>query len=286
MNILITGAGGQLAWELQRSAPADCHLHCLTSRELDISNARTVEQCVSELKPDAVINAAAYTAVDRAESDAEAAMAVNQGGVANLAQACARSGTYLLHISTDFVFDGRGNKPYRPTDKPNPISVYGSSKLAGERELAANMEADWCVIRTSWVYSAHGKNFVKSMLQLMKDRPTLNVVSDQIGTPTWAAGLATVCWEAVANRLEGTYHWSDAGVASWYDFASAIQMMALEKGLLQSEIPIAPIRTTEYPTPAARPVFSVLDKSETLAVLPSLSLFHWQVQLSRMLDEL
>lgn len=285
MKILITGAGGQLAWELQRSAPQDYETLCLSSRELDITDVAAVDRWMDQFKPQAVINAAAYTAVDRAESEGEQAVSVNATAVGHLARACARHGSYMVQISTDFVFDGRANRPYRPIDKPNPLSVYGSSKLAGERELAANLDTGWCVIRTSWVYSAHGNNFVKTMLRLMQEKPVLNVVSDQIGTPTWAAGLAQVCWEAVAAGLQGTYHWSDAGVASWYDLAAVTQMQALEKGLLQSPIPINPIRTADYPTPAVRPVFSVLDKADILKALP-LTSNHWQLQLSRMLDQL
>lgn len=286
MKILITGAGGQLGWELQRSAPAGCILTCCSSTELDITDAQAIERSLEANTPDAVINAAAYTAVDKAEADADAAMAVNQTGVRNLARASALHGNYLLHISTDFVFDGLANQPYVPSDSTHPLNVYGVTKLAGEHEITAAMPRNWGIIRTGWVYSSHGNNFVKTMLRLMRERPELKVVSDQLGTPTWAAGLASACWACIDGRLEGKYHWSDAGVASWYDFALAIRTLALEKGLLADCIPVAPIATADYPTAARRPVYSVLDKKQLLAAAPTLRLEHWQLQLSSMLDEL
>ncbi len=286
MKILITGAGGQLAWELERSAPATHPLTCLPRSQLDISDPAAVAQCFAQLQPDAVINAAAYTAVDKAESHRDLAAAVNAKGVGYLAQASMLHGSYLLHISTDFVFDGRSHQPYGPADKVNPLGVYGESKLAGERELAAAMGSHWGLVRTSWVYSSHGANFVKSMLRMMHEKSELRVVSDQIGTPTWASGLARVCWSMIEAKLEGKFHWSDADVASWYDFAVAIQWLALDKELLQHAIPIIPIRTSDYPTAASRPAYSVLDKSDLLEALPALRLRHWLPQLSDMLDEL
>jgi len=286
MKILITGAGGQLAWELERSAPPDHQVTCLLRSQLDISDPTAVAQCFAQLRPDAVINAAAYTAVDKAESHRDIAFAINARGVGYLAQASEVHGNYLLHISTDFVFDGRSHQPYSPADKVNPLGVYGESKLAGERELAATMRSGWGLVRTSWVYSSHGANFVKTMLGMMREKPELRIVSDQIGTPTWAASLARTCWRMLDAKLEGKYHWSDAGVASWYDFAIAIQWLAREKGLLRDAIPITPIRTSDYPTAALRPAYSVLDKSDLLEALPSLQVRHWLLQLSDMLDEL
>lgn len=286
MKVLVTGAGGQLAWELEQSTPADCDVTCCGRSELDITDAAAVQQTLRAQTPEVVINAAAYTGVDKAESEQTAAYAVNAEGVAHLAQACAETGAYLLHISTDFVFDGAANQPYSPETKPAPLGAYGASKLAGEAELVRQMASSWCIIRTGWVYSAHGSNFVKSMLRLMKEKPELGIVCDQLGTPTWAAGLASVCWAAARARLGGTYHWSDAGTASWYDFAVLIQRLALEKGLLQKEIPIKPIRTADYPTPARRPAYSVLDKSPLLTALPEVEQRHWVNQLSSMLDQL
>ena len=286
MKILITGAGGQLAWELRRSAPAGYDIICLSRSQLDITDAQALQHCFIQTQPAAVINAAAYTAVDKAESEVDIAMDINGKGAGLLAHMCANYDSYLLHISTDFVFDGHANQPYLPTDNPNPLGVYGASKLAGEHAVASNMDHNWSILRTSWVYSVMGSNFVKTMLRLMREKDALNVVSDQIGTPTSAASLAHVCWKIIESKLAGIFHWSDAGVASWYDFACNIQTLGLQKGLLHRAIPIAPIRTVEYPTPAARPAFSVLDKSSLLAELPSLPVEHWQLPLSRMLDEL
>ncbi len=286
MKLMITGGGGQLAWELERSAPANAEVTCLARADLDITDRDAVLAKFAELKPHTVINAAAYTAVDKAESESERAMAVNGQAVGYLAEACSTHKSYLLQLSTDFVFDGRSNQPYAPADKVNPLNVYGATKLAGERALAKHMQGNWCVLRTSWVHSAHGGNFVKTMLRLMTEKPALTIVSDQIGTPTWAAGLAEVCWQMAEHRVEGKFHWSDSGVASWYDFAIAIQLLGLQKGLLNSAIPIIPVRTTQYPTAAQRPPFSVLDKSQLLDALPTLKPKHWLLQLSRMLDEL
>jgi len=283
-KVLITGAGGQLAWELQKCCPATVEAICLARSELDIANADDVTAALSQHKPDGIINAAAYTAVDKAESDSARAYAVNQTGVANLARAAGEN-VYLLHISTDFVFPGTSARAYRSDDACAPLGVYGKSKHAGERDLMALKPKGSALIRTAWVYSAQGNNFVKTLLRLMREKPGLGVVVDQIGTPTWAEGLAKCCWAALNSKLEGTYHWSDAGVASWYDFAVAIQEEAVAMGLLENAIPVAAIASEAYPTPAPRPAFSVLDKSEILAKLPDLQNVHWRVQLRSMLNE-
>ncbi len=283
MKVLITGAG-QLAWELQRSCPPGITLHALDRQALDISDADAVAAVMQRIQPDAVINAAAYTAVDKAENECDHAMAVNALGPQYLAEQCQALGAYFLHVSTDFVFNGEASRPYT-TDAPiQPLGVYGESKAAGEQAIAQAMTHNWAVVRTAWVYSSHGNNFVRTMLRLMKEKPALGVVGDQVGTPTWAKGLAERCWAAVQQRIEGTYHWTDAGVASWYDFAVAIQRAGLELGLLDAEIPIDSIPSDAYPTPAKRPAYSVLDKSrmiEALGVKPT----HWQTQLQLMMKE-
>ena len=283
MKVLITGAG-QLAWELQRSCPTGITLHALDRQALDISDADAVAAVMQRIQPDAVINAAAYTAVDKAENERDHAMAVNALGPQYLAEQCQALGAYFLHVSTDFVFNGEASRPYT-TDAPiQPLGVYGESKAAGEQAIAQAMTHHWAVVRTAWVYSSHGNNFVRTMLRLMKEKPALGVVGDQVGTPTWAKGLAERCWAAVQQRIEGTYHWTDAGVASWYDFAVAIQRAGLELGLLDAEIPIDSIPSDAYPTPAKRPAYSVLDKSrmiEALGVKPT----HWQAQLQLMMKE-
>lgn len=259
MRALITGKNGQVGWELQRTVPHGVEVHAFDSKELDITNARAVDDRVATVKPDVIINCAAYTAVDKAETERERAFAVNADGARNVARAAAQHGARLIHISTDFVFDGRKSTPYLPDDEPNPLSVYGASKLAGERFVQQETGVNALIIRTAWVYSAHGNNFVKTMLRLMNEKPQLGVVYDQIGSPTWAKSLAETLWKATAvPDLKGTHHWTNAGVASWYDFAMAIQEEALRLGILKKEISIRPIRTNSYPTPAIRPAYSVM----------------------------
>lgn len=286
MKVLITGKGGQLAWELEKLAPETYEVISVGRVELDITNEKLVNIFITENKPDLVINAAAYTAVDKAEEDVETAYAVNELGVKYVAQACKKIGARILHISTDFVFDGESTSPYQTDAKPNPINVYGASKLAGDIALNEILPETSVILRTAWVYSVNGNNFVKSMLRLMQEKQQLGIIYDQVGTPTWAKGLAKWLW-LIADKPEvnGTYHWTDAGVASWYDFAVAIQELGLEKGLLDKSIPVLPIPTSAYPTPAKRPAFSIIDKSSAEAV-SGLNTAHWRKQLSAMIDEL
>lgn len=285
MKALIVGAGGQAGRELRRAAPAAVELHCLDRQALDITDAAAVARTVAAVRPDLLINGAAYTAVDRAESEREAAFAVNAHGAGNLAKAASQAGARLLHLSTDFVFDGARSSPYHPDDPPNPLGVYGASKLAGELAVREHQPAA-LIVRTGWLYAAHGHNFVRTILRLLGEREELRVVADQVGTPTWAASLAAALWAAAARpELRGLYHFSDAGVASWYDFAVAIQEEGLALGLLTRAIPITPIATTDYPTPARRPPYSVLDKGDAWRDF-GLAGQHWRVGLRRMLKEL
>jgi len=286
MKVLITGKGGQLAWELEQLAPEKFEVISVGIDELDITNERLVADFIAQMKPDLVINAAAYTAVDQAEKETELAYAVNELGIKYLAQACKKIGARILHISTDFIFDGESARPYQTDAKPNPLNVYGASKLAGDIALNEILPEASVIVRTAWVYSVHGNNFVKSMLRLMQEKPQLGIIYDQVGTPTWAKGLAQWLW-LIADKPEvtGTYHWTDAGVASWYDFAVAIQELGIEKGLLNKTIPILPISTSAYPTPAKRPAFSVIDKSNAEEV-SGLNTVHWRKQLSSMMDSL
>lgn len=286
MKVLITGKNGQLGYELRASVPEGVELFAFDSKELNIADGATVSKVVNEIKPNVIINAAAYTAVDKAESDQASAYGVNEIGAKNLAQAAKKIDARLVHISTDFVFDATKNTWYMPEDKTNPLGVYGASKLAGEQAVLAEDPEQSTIIRTSWVYSANGNNFVKTMLKLMNEREELSVVADQIGTPTWAKGLAQVCWKvALKGSVDELYHWSDLGTASWYDFAVAIQEIGLELGLLNKEIPVKPIRASQYPTPAKRPAYSVMDTTKIREEFEVEGL-HWRKALKEMMKEL
>lgn len=307
MKVLITAKNGQLGWELNNTLTAENVANIenieaifLDSKKLDITNANAVTERISSFKPDFVINAAAYTAVDKAESDSDAAYNVNQQGAKNLALACKEIGAKLIHVSTDFVFDATKNTPYQPEDPTNPLGVYGASKLAGEEAVVEVLGSDVSIIRTAWVYSTHGNNFVKTMLRLMAEKEQLGVVADQVGTPTNAKNLAKAIWQLVekehsdslsastntnGNTNANIYHWTDLGTASWYDFAVAIQELGLANGLLQKPIAVNPIKASQYPTPAKRPAYSVLDTSvlrEKLNVTGE----HWRTALNSMLKEL
>lgn len=292
---LILGRNGQLAWELQRTVPTDFDVVVLGRREINLLDTAQVTDAVGEHAPDLVINAAAYTEVDKAETEQQAAFALNQQLVANIADVLTcHPATAFIHISTDFVFDGKKSSPYTGQDRPSPLSVYGASKLAGELEVLNRDMTNALILRTSWLYSCHGNNFVKTMLRLMSEpqRDHLNVVADQIGTPTWAYSLAQAIWHTgkVMQKLSepvGTkiLSWTDSGVASWYDFAVAIQELALERKILKREVAINPISHTAYPMTAVRPSFSVLDKSafeQVYGIHPE----HWRKQLGVMLLEL
>ncbi len=283
---LITGAGGQLGLELQATVPKGWRVIPCDRRMLDVSNEADVRFVFQRERPGLAINAAAYAGVDAAESDADGAAAVNARGAANIAGAAREHGTRIIHVSTDFVFDGRQGRPYAPDAATNPLGVYGRTKLEGEREVANICEGSAVVLRTAWLYSVHGRNFVLAMLRLMAEQDSVDVVSDQVGTPTRAQGLAEAIW-AIAERpgMRGVHHWTDAGVASWYDFAVAIQEEALALGLLDRAVPVRPVRTADYPRPATRPPYSVLDKTTTWAALGRTPP-HWRVNLRLMLQAL
>ncbi|WED24151.1 dTDP-4-dehydrorhamnose reductase [Vibrio sp. JC009] len=290
-KVLITGRDGQLAWELGQTMPEGIELKSLGIEELDISDDSQVNKAMYSFNPDFVINTADYTAVDKAESDKETAYAVNEKGCEYLAIACKKHKAKLIHVSTDFVFDGTKSTSYQPDDQTSPISVYGASKLAGEIKIGEILGSEATIIRTAWLYSVNGSNFVKSMLRLMQEKEQLSIVYDQVGTPTWAKGLAKVIWALLQSdsRQSTTdsriFHWTDTGVASWFDFAVAIQELATEKGMLKDEIPVYPIPTPAYTTPAKRPSFSITDKT-LLEEICGIKAAHWRRQLSSMLDEL
>lgn len=281
MKVLVTGAQGQLGRALTATAPAGVDLVALGRDALDLGDPASIRHVVADVRPDVIINAAAWTAVDRAEAKEDAARLINAQAVAELAAAARQAEARLAHVSTDFVFDGRSSAPYAPDAATNPLSAYGRTKLAGEQ--AAGTDA--LVVRTAWVYAPTGANFVRTMLRLMAERPEVRVVADQIGTPTYAPDLARALWGLIAAEVRGVHHYTDAGVASWYDFAVAIQEEALALDLLPAKVPIVPIATRDFPTPAVRPSYSVLDKSATWAALGRVSP-HWRANLRLMLNEI
>jgi dTDP-4-dehydrorhamnose reductase len=276
MKALILGAGGQVGRAL------DATLFALYRQALDIRDASSVSRALTEIEPDVPFNAAAYTAVDGAESDADAAFALNRDAVQVIAEATECAGVRLVHLSTDFVFDGSRATPYPPDCDPSPISVYGRSKAEGE---AAALEARGSlVVRTAWVYATNLRNFAPTMLRLMCERPELHVVTDQIGSPTHAGSLARALWQLVAAGATGMVHYTDAGVASWYDFAIAIAEDARELELVSKMPRIMPISTLDYPTAARRPACVVLDKFATWAKLGHPAA-HWRSELRAMLTQ-
>lgn len=275
-NILVTGANGQLGYELQQLAPRfPKHQFLFCSRaEVDVTNPNAVQKVFETFKPDYCINCAAYTAVDKAETEVAAAFAGNATAPQTLALACAKAGAKFIHISTDYVFDGQAKAPQTEEAPTNPVNQYGQSKLQGEKEvMAAN--ADAIIIRTSWVYSSHGANFVKTMLRLMQSRPEVRVVADQFGSPTYAADLAAAIMQIVEGRWQpGIYHYRNQGIISWADFAQAI------KEITQAECNVIPIPTTEYPTPAPRPLYTAMDISKIKKVF-GITPPHWKESLQK-----
>lgn len=285
MKALIAGAGGQLGRALRALTPDTVGVAAAGREQLDLTDPASIERTLDDVCPDVVLNAAAYTAVDAAERETELAYAVNAEGVAALGRACVQRGVRLLHVSTDFVFDGSSSVPYAVDADTNPINVYGASKLAGERLLAQVSGLDWTLVRTAWVYAADGRNFLNTMLKLMGERDAVSVVADQVGTPTSAASLAGALWAIVLrDDIQGVHHWTDAGVASWYDFAVAIQEEALAMNLLDRQVPVIPITSSEFSTAARRPAYSVLDKSSSWKALNGPAL-HWRASLRNTLRE-
>ena len=260
MKVLLTGHTGQVGWELQRCLVPLGEVIAPDRAALDLGRPDRVAAFVRSNRPGLIVNAAAYTAVDGAETDADACFAANAGSVAALAQEAARLGALLVHYSTDYVFDGTRRVPYVETDLPAPINAYGRSKLAGEQAIVAS-GCRHLILRTGWIYGMRGRNFVLTMLRLAREQPQLRVVDDQCGAPTWARDLARATGVALhrAEPLEGLYHVAAAGTTTWFGFAQRILQIA---GL---DTPVVPIRTSEYPTPAARPAYSVLDSSRFAA---------------------
>ena len=272
-KILITGANGQLGTELAKLLPEAL----LTDvADLDITDFQAVQSFVQERQIKTIINAAAYTAVDKAEDEPLVAQKINVQGPENLA----KTGCKIIHISTDYVFDGTNHQPYRPEDKTNPVSVYGKTKAEGENAVLKNAPTA-AIIRTAWLYSPYGNNFVKTMRRLGAERDTLNVVADQIGTPTYAADLAKAIKQILPQlneQTKGIYHFTNEGVCSWYDFA--VEIMRLSK----LSCKVLPMTSAEYPTKAQRPFYSVLDKNKIKKTF-HLEIPHWKESLEQCLNQ-
>lgn len=282
MKILVTGANGQLGMELrtelEKSFPS-CAV--FTDHEtLDITDAKAVEAFVTNNDITHIVNCAAYTAVDRAEEEKMQCARLNTDAVKNIALAADAAGAKVIHISTDYVFDGTNHRPYRESDKVNPISQYGTTKRKGETSLLA-LSPEAIIIRTAWLYSSHGKNFVKTMLRLAKEDHEIRVVCDQVGTPTYARDLARAIAKVLKSQqwVAGIYHFTDEGAASWYDFAKAIFRIA------GKDVKVIPIPTEDYPTPASRPAYSILDRSRIKATY-GVEIPHWEESLADCIAEL
>ncbi|HEK0907538.1 TPA: dTDP-4-dehydrorhamnose reductase [Pseudomonas putida] len=278
MKILVCGRNGQVAQALQQALAGLGELHLLGRDQLDLAHPEAVREPLRQLAPDLIINAAAHTAVDQAESEAPLAHAINAEGPRVLAEEAARLGAPLIHYSTDYVFDGDKTTPYVEDDPVHPLGVYGQSKLAGEQAIAA-VGAEHLILRTSWVYSLHGRNFLLTMQRLLQERPQLKVVDDQIGAPTWAGTIAASTralierWQAGQAGAWGTYHLTAQGETSWFGFAQAIAEQLKARDLPCAELLAIP--SSEYPTPARRPLNSRLDCSR-LAREWQVSQPHWQ----------
>ncbi|MEH2399235.1 dTDP-4-dehydrorhamnose reductase [Nostoc sp.] len=287
-SILLIGSNGQVGKELQQILPSSGNIISVARPTVDVAQPDTLCSVIRCNQPQIIINAAAYTAVDKAESEPELATAINAIAPLIIAQESQKLGAFLIHISTDYVFDGNGYRPYLETDATNPLSVYGKTKLAGEEAIRETC-AHHLILRTAWVYGTFGKNnFVKTMLRLGAKRQELRVVADQIGSPTWAQDIATVIAQMIPQltpEISDTYHYTNSGVASWYDFAVAIFEEAQQLGFPLKVERIVPITTAEYPTPARRPNYSVLacgKISTFLGTYPP----HWRQRLRRMLKDL
>lgn len=278
LSILISGQHGQVSRELQQRLGDLGQLHVLGREQLDLARPKAIREQVQALKPDLIINAAAHTAVDQAESEPQLAFAVNAQAPGIFAEEAAKLGIPLIHYSTDYVFDGSKDSPYNEDDAPNPLGVYGQSKLAGEQAIAA-VGGEHLILRTSWVYSQHGRNFLLTMQRLLQEKPELNIVADQIGAPTWAGTIALSTralierWQAGQAGAWGTYHLTAQGETSWFGFAQAIAEHLKAQGLPCARL--VPIPSSDYPTPARRPLNSRLDCSR-LQREWQVSQPHWQ----------
>ena len=287
MKILLTGINGQLGHELQHALAPLGEVIGVGRTTMDLTQPDQILRVIDAVQPDLIVNPAAYTAVDRAETETELAYAINAIAPQTIAQAAQRLQVPFIHVSTDYVFDGQKNTPYTEVDLPNPLGAYGRTKMAGEEGVRQNCDHA-LILRTAWVYSAYGKgNFVKTMLRLGSQREEIRVVADQVGTPTWARDIAEAIAAIAPIKPEPgtTYHFTNSGVASWYDFAVAIFEEAEAIGFPLKVQQVIPITTSEYPTPAKRPAYSVLANQKITAVLGTYPP-HWRTSLRRMLSQL
>lgn len=290
VKVLITGCNGQLGQALLAAIPEGMEVIPLTRDGLDLADAAACRQMVRDHRPQWLLNAGAYTAVDRAESEPDLALQVNGEAPGVFAEALAETGGHLLQISTDFVFNGGQGSPYRPDQARDPLGVYGATKAEGERRVMEALPANrFCLLRTSWVYGPVGQNFCLTMLRLHRQKAeagdSLGVIADQVGCPTATHTLAAACWQVIQREISGIHHWCDAGAASWYDFAVAIGEFAVAQGVLATAAQVRPIGTEDYPTPARRPSYSLLECRETRRVL-ELPALHWREALAQVLARL
>ena len=285
MRALVTGAGGQLGVELLRTAPPGIQVTALKHSECDIADKAVVDAALAQLRPDLVINAAAYNAVDEAEKHRDIAYATNATGPANLARAAEKTRARIIHISTDYVFDGSSNRPYDPDDPTNPLNVYGKSKLAGENEVR-EASSDHLIIRTSWLFSAHGRKFLQIILSELQAGRRVRAINDQVSVPTACHGLAQAIWLcAEPGGPTGVAHWVDKGMATRYDQAVAIREMALERQIIAHADPIEAVPHSYFPSAAVRPRYSVMDGS-ALSGRIGQKQRHWKAWLREILDEI
>jgi dTDP-4-dehydrorhamnose reductase len=284
-DVLIFGCNGQLGSALQRAQRLGVRTTSVDIDELDVVERANTITYIRQLEPKWVVNCAAYTDVDKAEVEQDVAFMVNRDAVENIGLGCRQVGARLIHISTDYVFDGKKGRPYSPDDEPNPLNVYGASKLAGEQVLHELLPQHTMIIRTAWLYSVDGNNFVKTMLRLMSERESLSVVADQYGSPTYAEGLADAIWRIIEGNLfrSGILHWTDNGVISWYEFARAIHEEAMNLDLLNRVISIDPISSDAYRSLTRRAAFSALN-TDSIHDLIRIDGTSWRANLKRMLS--
>ncbi len=279
-KIWITGAKGMLGQELSALASQHSYHTILSDIEVDITNESSVESFIEKHQPSVLVNCAAYTAVDLAETEKDLNYKINATGPQVLGKVLAPKNIPILHISTDYVLNGKSPNPLRPSDAYSPVNEYGKAKMQGELFLKESGASVW-ILRTAWLYGIHGKNFVKTMLHLMQNKEELRVIHDQFGNPTWTLNLAEAILQIIQSKSHfGTYHYTGDGITSWYDFAKAIQKLGLQYGLLSKSIPIHPVSSSEFVTPAKRPLWSALSKTEVQETF-GVQVPHWKEALKK-----